>query len=118
MKNTQKFNTRAFVSTCLFLLIIILFLSAVMIQVLETITEEMEVIPSYLSVTIHFITAVHGLTGFIFSGITTIHVIKNWKTLKNYFNVKSNNINKEIIFAFVLIVVICLLGLLISLVMF
>jgi hypothetical protein len=40
--------------------------------------------PAGLVSTLHFVTAVHVLTGFAFAILSVIHIVLNWKTLKNY----------------------------------
>jgi cytochrome b561 len=91
-----KFNLRASVSMALFFFIIILFITAVGIQILDEVIDKEVIIAMYLNpekqsspflVELqHIITAVHVIVGFLFCGLSIIHIIKNWKVLKNYFN--------------------------------
>jgi cytochrome b561 len=102
MAKTQKINTRAIVSMLMFFFIIILFLTAVGIQILDGIIDPEIVISQYLNPESqpqnilvelqHIITAIHVIVGFMFCGLSIIHIIKNWKALKTYF--KGNIIKK------------------------
>ncbi|GHV71762.1 hypothetical protein AGMMS49928_25100 [Spirochaetia bacterium] len=95
MDKTQKINTRAIVSLSLFFLIIILFVTAIGIQILDEIIDPEMLISQYLNpenqspnilVELqHIITAIHVIAGFLFCGLSIIHIIKNWKALKTYF---------------------------------
>jgi hypothetical protein len=42
--------------------------------------------PYFLGELHHITTAIHVIAGFLFCGLSGIHVIKNWKALKNHFN--------------------------------
>jgi hypothetical protein len=78
----RKFNLRAFVSISLFLLLIILFITAIGLEIFEDST-----VP-YL-VELHGIfTGIHILSGFLFCGLSFIHIIKNFKVLKSYLRKK------------------------------
>jgi hypothetical protein len=77
-----KFNLRAIVSISLFLLLIILFITAIGLEILE------DAIAPYL-VELHGIfTGIHILSGFLFCGLSIIHIIKNFKLLKSYMRKK------------------------------
>jgi hypothetical protein len=90
----RKFNIRAIVSLSLFILIIILFITALGIQILDSIIDPEILIEMYLNqdgqsssflVELQgIITAVHVIAGFMFCGLSIIHIIKNWKLLKSY----------------------------------
>jgi cytochrome b561 len=96
MKNTKKINTRAFVSISLFCLIIVIFLTAVIIQIIDEIIDpeiyislilDPENQKSYFLAELqHIVKAVHVVAGFSFVGILIIHILKNWKALKSYFS--------------------------------
>jgi cytochrome b561 len=96
MEKTKKITIRAMVSTSLFFLIIILFITAVGMQILDLIIDPETLISMYLSqenqpksflVELqHVIKAVHVIAGFIFVALSIIHIIKNWKALKEYFD--------------------------------
>jgi cytochrome b561 len=95
MASTGKINTRAFISVSLFFLIIILFITAVAIQIIDEMIDPERYISlildpenqdTYFLVELqHIIKAVHVVVGFLFIGISIIHLIKNWKVLKGYF---------------------------------
>lgn len=99
MKESKKITIRAKVSIGLFFLIMILFITAVGIQILDGIIDPEILISIYLNpenqskyflVELqHIIKAVHVIAGFTFIGLAVIHIIKNWKALKGYFkNIK------------------------------
>jgi hypothetical protein len=106
MNVTRKINVRAFVSILLFFLIIILFVTAVVIQILDAIIDPEILIEMYLNPenryeyfpnkVLGIVKAVHVITGFIFVGLSVIHIIKNWKTLRGYIKNKiSKTSNKK-----------------------
>jgi hypothetical protein len=91
----KKINIRAIVSMALFFLVIILFITAIGIQILDEIIDPEILIAEYLDPENHFpsflvdlqtiITAVHVIAGFAFVGLAIVHIVKNWKVLKKYF---------------------------------
>jgi len=90
----NKINIRAIVSISLLFLIIILFITAVGIQILDELIDPQILIEGYLNPEkpVSFlvelqtiITAIHVITGFTFCGLSIIHIIKNFKALKSYF---------------------------------
>jgi cytochrome b561 len=90
----NKNNIRAVVSISLLLLLIILFITAVGIQILDEIIDPQILVERYLNpekpasflVELQaIITAIHVVAGFLFCCLSIIHIIKNWKALKNYF---------------------------------
>jgi hypothetical protein len=83
----------------LFFLIILLFVTAVGIQILDEIIEPELLLSEYLNPEIppvfsvellHIVTAVHVIAGFLFVGLVVAHIVKNWKALKSYFKKQSN----------------------------
>jgi amino acid transporter len=90
----DKINVRAIVSLSLLFLLIILFITAVGIQILDEIIDPRILIERYLNPEekpVSFlvelqtvITAIHVISGFLFCGLSIIHIIKNLKALKNY----------------------------------
>jgi hypothetical protein len=93
MDKARKINTRAIVSILLFFLLIILFVTAVGIQILDEIIDPEILIAGYLNPElpipfsvqlIHVIKAVHVIGGFLFVGLGIVHIVKNWKALKSY----------------------------------
>jgi cytochrome b561 len=88
----KKFNLRGFVSVSLFFLMIIVFVTAVAIQILDEMIDPKTLIEIYLNPgtqntlveILGIIKAIHVVGGFIFIGLSVIHIIKNWKALKGY----------------------------------
>jgi hypothetical protein len=120
MENTSKFNTRAFVSITMFIFIIILIISGFGIQIVESIGESYgsrAAIPPTLPIIMHFTMILHVLVGAAFSIFSIVHIIKNWKALKKYFINKNSKINKEILFAVLLTIIILTVVFLISFMM-
>jgi hypothetical protein len=93
MEKSKKINVRSFVSVSL-LFLIILFITAVVIQILDAIIDPKILIEIYqnpenqykyfLVEVLHIIRAIHVVSGFLFVGLSIIHIIKNWKILKGY----------------------------------
>jgi len=81
MENKKRFNFRAFVSIMLFVLLIMLFITAIGIEILDHIIEDQ---PKLLS----RVTRVHVISGYIFVVLSFFHIVKNWKVLKSYFKKK------------------------------
>jgi cytochrome b561 len=94
MEKIKSSNIRAFVSISLSVLLIILFMSAVGIQVIDAMIDPEKYIflilnpesqESYFLVELqHIIKAIHVIAGFLFIGLSIIHIIKNWNVLKKY----------------------------------
>jgi hypothetical protein len=81
MGTTRKiFKKRASVSIGLFILFILLIVSAVMIEIKEDNPQ---------SFSLHAWTAVHGVCGIIFTAFVIFHLVYNWKIFKSYLNRKS-----------------------------
>jgi hypothetical protein len=121
MENANKFKWRPFVSMTIFVFIIILVATGTAIQIIESLSENYETvenIPSYLTSILHFVTAVHVLVGFSFGILAIVHIILNWKPLKNYFGKKTSRINKEVIFALALPVFFIVIGFIVALIAF
>jgi hypothetical protein len=97
----KTFSRRKFVSVGLFLTLVVLVITGTLIQVFETFEE---------GFSIHFFTAVHVLTGFVFAVLSVLHTITNWKSLKNYIKNKAVTVSKEAIFAFLMMLLIVLIG--------
>ena len=89
-----KFNIRAIVSISLLFLLVILFITAVGIQILDEIIDPQILIsiylnpeensPSFLIELQTIITAIHVIAGFLFCGLSIIHILKNIKAIKSY----------------------------------
>ena len=74
----KKFNLRAFASISMFCLIIFLFVTAIGIEIIDHVLNQHE---SHFR---NIVLRVHVITGFLFCALSIIHIIKNWKVLKNY----------------------------------
>ena len=91
----SKFNIRAIVSISLLFLLIILFITAIGIQILDEIIDPQILVSIYLNPEENsssflvelqtIITAIHVITGFLFCGLSIIHILKNIKAIKSYF---------------------------------
>jgi cytochrome b561 len=100
MEKTKKINIRAIVSISLFVLIIILFITGIGILAIDV--EEMvdpevyvsmilnpEIRKTYFFVEVlEIIKDIHTVVGFLFIGLSIIHIVKNWKILKGYLKKK------------------------------
>jgi len=94
VEKKRKLNLRAIVSLSLFFLLTILFITAVGIQILDELIDPQILIErhlnpddkpaSFLVCLQTVITAIHVISGFLFCGLSIIHLIKNWKALKGY----------------------------------
>jgi hypothetical protein len=82
MSATQK--NRMIVSISLFIIFFLLIVSAIMIQILEEINR--------FSFAVHVWTAIHVLSGIVFTGFVIFHIIYNWKALKHYIMKKNRNL--------------------------
>ena len=90
----SKINIRAIVSISLLFLLIILFITAIGIQILDEIIDPQILISIYLNPEENsssflvelqtIITAIHVITGFLFCGLSIIHILKNIKAIKSY----------------------------------
>ncbi|MDR3297224.1 MAG: DUF4405 domain-containing protein [Prevotellaceae bacterium] len=98
---STKFNTRAFISTSLFLLIATLFVTGVTMEVVEAVADPETATESMIFMA-HFVTAIHVICGFMFVLLAVLHVIKNWKTLLNHIKIKTVKINREALLAMIL----------------
>jgi hypothetical protein len=102
----------------IFVFVIILVITGIMIEAVEGISENYETvesIPFHLAVILRFSTVVHILVGFSFGILAIVHIVLNWKALKNYFGKRTLQINKEAIFAFVLPVFFIIFGIIVAL---
>jgi cytochrome b561 len=100
----KTINIRAFVSVSLFVLIIILFITGIGILVIDV--EEMVDPEVYISMILNpeirktyffvevleIIKDIHTVAGFLFIGLSIIHIVKNWKVLKSYIKRRKNNV--------------------------
>jgi hypothetical protein len=103
MEVSQKpsFNQRKFVSVGLFFTLAVLVITGVLIQIFETFEE---------GFSIHFFTAVHVLTGLVFTVLSILHAVINWRSLKAYIQSKELMVSKEAGYAFLLVGLLILIG--------
>ncbi|MDR1562764.1 MAG: DUF4405 domain-containing protein [Dysgonamonadaceae bacterium] len=78
--NRKISNKRAIVSIGLFILFILLIMSAIIIQVEENNPQ---------SFGLHVWTAVHVVCGTVFMIFVIFHLVYNWKIFRNYLNRKN-----------------------------
>ena len=100
MKISQKksFDMRKFVSVGLFFTLTSLVITGILIQTFELFENEFPA---------HFCTAVHVLTGFVFTVFSIFHIVLNWRSLKRYIKkTDETNISKESVVALFLTVII------------
>ncbi|MDR0468320.1 MAG: hypothetical protein LBG67_05685 [Campylobacteraceae bacterium] len=72
-------NFRAFASISLFFLVTILFVTAIGIEFIDHALRQRE------QILFHIILRIHVIIGFTFCAFSIIHIVNNWKLLKNYF---------------------------------
>jgi hypothetical protein len=104
----------------IFIFIIILVATGAAMQIIEDVSENYETVEgvsSYLTLILHFITAVHVLVGFSFGILSIFHIVLNWKSLKNYFVTKTR-INKEAVFAISLPIFFIIVGFIVAIFVF
>lgn len=98
----RRFNYRAFVSIGLFFALIILFVTAILIQFFE---DEPDSLEKHISV------SCHALAGIAFIILNMFHLKLNWQSFKAYpKNKKEGGISKEIITAVLSIILFLILG--------
>lgn len=103
MKVSYKrgFNYRAFVSIGLFFALIILFITAILIQFFEDDPDSLEK---------HISVSCHALAGIAFIILNMFHLKLNWQSFKTYPKNKEGDISKEIITAVLSIILFLILG--------
>lgn len=102
MKASKRgFNYRAFVSMSLFFTLIILIITAVLIQFFESEPDSLE---NHISV------SCHALAGIAFIILNILHLKLNWQFFKSYPKNKEGVISKEIITAVLSIILFLILG--------
>jgi hypothetical protein len=102
MKTSERksFNTRRFVSVGLFFTLASLVITGILIQISEALEQEFPA---------HFCTAVHVLTGLVFSVFSVLHIVLNWRSLKMYIKKTGKaSISKEAIVALFAVLIIVL----------
>ncbi|MFV0392280.1 MAG: hypothetical protein ACK5KP_10425 [Paludibacteraceae bacterium] len=97
----KAFNYRAFISVGLFFALIILFVTAVLIQFFEEDPDSLEM---------HISVSCHALAGIIFIILNIIHLRLNWQAFKSYTKNKEGNVNREITLAILSVVLFIVIG--------
>ena len=77
MQKEKKSNIRAFVSIWLFVFLIILFGSAIGIEIFDHIIKDQ---PRFL----FQLKRIHSIVGYMFIALGSVHIILNWKVLRSY----------------------------------
>ena len=80
-ENGKKWNFRAFISISLFVFLIILFASAIAIEILDHVVMDR-------ARDLQRVKRVHVVSGYIFVALSVVHIIKNWKVVKSYLQKK------------------------------
>ena len=80
MSHKKTFNRRKSVSVGLFLTLACLVVTGVLIQIFEAFEKDFP---------IHVATAIHVLTGVVFTVFSVLHIIINWRVMKTYINKSS-----------------------------
>jgi heme/copper-type cytochrome/quinol oxidase subunit 2 len=99
----RVFNRRKFVSIGLFLTLIVLVITAVVIQIFEALENELFT---------HLLLVTHIFTGLAFTVLSVFHAKMNWQSMKVYVKAKQSVVSKEAIYAFLLTVITILIGVL------
>lgn len=97
----RRFNHRAFISVGLFFALIILFVTAVLIQFFE---NEPDSLPMHISV------SCHALAGIAFVILNILHLKLNWQFFKSYAKDRKGNISREIVSALFSVILFMVLG--------
>lgn len=102
MKTSKRgFKYRAFVSMSLFFTLIILIITAVLIQFFENDPDSLE---NHISV------SCHALAGIAFIILNILHLKLNWQSFKSYSKNKEGSISREIIAAVLSIILFLIIG--------
>lgn len=101
VSHKRAFNYRAFISMGLFFTLIILFVTAVLIQFFEDDPDSLE---NHISV------SCHALAGIAFIILNMFHLKLNWQSFKSYPKNKEEGISREIITAVLSIILYLILG--------
>lgn len=101
VSHRKGFNYRAFVSIGLFFALIILFITAILIQFFEDDPDSLEK---------HISVSCHALAGIAFIVLIILHLKLNWQSFKFYPKNKEGGISKEIITAVLSIILFLTIG--------
>lgn len=99
----KSFNSQRFVSLGLFLTLTILVITAIVIQIFEALE---------IDFFIHLFTVIHIFSGLTFTILSVFHSITNWQAMRGYIKSKNLVISREAIYAFLLMTVAILAGIL------
>jgi hypothetical protein len=103
MKASQEkaFNRRKFVSVGLFLTLIVLVVTAIVIQLFEALEKDLF---------IHLFTVAHIFTGLFFTILSVLHTKMNWQLMKTHVKGKGLIVSKEAVYALLLTMMAILAG--------
>ncbi len=99
--SNSKFSRRKFVSAGLLFTLVILMFTAIVIQIFEAINDDFF---------IHFFTVIHIFTGLTFTVLSVIHMVLNWRAMRNYLQLKLGLGNREVFWACFLTIGAVLIG--------
>jgi len=105
MKILQKraVNHRKFISIGLLLTLVVLVITAIIIQIFEAIEKDFF---------IHLFTVIHIFSGLTFTALSVFHATKNWQLMKSYIKAKGFSVSIEALYAFLLTMGTILIGIL------
>jgi hypothetical protein len=102
----KSFNSRRFVSVGLFFTLALLVLTGILIQIFESFENEFPM---------HFCTAVHVLTGLVFTVLSVFHTITNWRSLKAHIKKAGGAaVGREATVAFLVVIMTVVTGFLLA----
>lgn len=97
----RKFNRQKFISIGLFLMAVVLVITAIIIQIFEALEDEFF---------IHLFTVIHIFSGLAFTVLSVYHLLKNWAFMRSYISNRDLKFNVEAFFAILLVLMIILSG--------
>lgn len=103
VSDKTTFSRRKFLSVGLMLTLIVLVITAVVIQIFEALEEDLY---------IHLFTVTHIFNGLAFTVLSVLHVIMNWKPMMAYIRGKDKIVSSEAIYAFLLTMIAILVSIL------
>ncbi len=93
MSHNKPFSRRKFVSVGLFATLVVLIITAIVIQIFEALE---------IDFFIHLFTVIHIFTGLTFTVLSVLHTMLNWQLLRGYFQTKRLGVRRETIGALLL----------------
>ena len=106
VSHQKAFSRRKFISVGIFLTFTVLIITAIVIQILEALENELF---------IDLFTEVHIFSGLAFTVLSVFHTKMNWQSMRVYVKAKQSVFSREAICAFLLTVATILVGVLIIL---